>query len=241
MGALPPLRALDAAPMEASASVMSDAAKASADSAAPTPYRAFAAGDGGTVLKYTELGTSEQSQAVWLVPQDSNGDPLPLPTGMSFDLTSIQYPSDQPYDGCIPGTGLYTHGGQTYPYFEITIYVGLHGTTPPAQWFTSFCGGNEVGNEGGETSPTSPSDLNFAFSGTLTANAGYTIAFGQGHNGEGNNWWIGGPGFSIVAPMSEDNPSIATPDSAWLFTADGGAADNVPYASGNYVFIMTPN
>ena len=244
MGALPPLRALDAAPMEASASVMSGSgAKAAADSAAPTPYRAFAAGDGGTVVKYTELGTSSHTNSVWLVPQTTQASALALPSGMSFQLDSIQYTTNQPYDGWTTSTGSYTQSNssgvtQTYSEFLITINAGRSGSSPPAQWFTSFCDGAEVGTEASISNPASPESLNFAFNGTLTANASYTIAFGQGNHSSTNNWWVGGPGFLIVTPMSNSNPSIATPDSAWLFNA---TASNIPTGSAAYVISMMPN
>ncbi len=227
------LRALDAPPVTDAGPLMGGSA--SAASAAPTPYRAFAAGDGGAVLKYTEVGTESHGNSVWLVQQTAQGNPLTLPAGMSFQLDSIVYTTNQPYDGWSTSTGsCLTPNGQWPPCFIITINVGRSNSTPPAQWFTSFCSGNEIGI--GVTT-TTPPNLNFAFSGTLTANGSYTIAFGQG-NADGNNWWIGGPGYSIVTPMSGTYPSIATPDSAWLFSANGPNISNGNYA---YSIVMSPN
>ena len=233
------LRALGAPPVAASGSGRGAAETASTKaSSAPTPYRAFAAGDGGTVVKYTELGTESHGNGVWLVPQTAGGDPLP--TGMSFALSDVQYTSGQPYDGWSTSTASYSAYSQTYPYFIITIQAGRSGSTPPAQWFTSVCGGAEIGNY---ANANTPATANFAVSGTLSANATYNLAFAQS-NEQGNNWWIGGPGFSIVTPSTGQGllpPAIATPDSAWLFTGEGGPNNNTPSGSGNYVFVMTPN
>ena len=205
-----------------------------ADAESAGPERAFTAGDGGAIGAYTEVGTSTRGNNVWLVLQTAQGAPLTMPADMRFDLTSINYTSGQAYDGWTPSRQTYLNvsNNQTYAYFCITIQAGRQNSAPPAQWFTSTCGNAEIGIG---TTTTTPPTLNFAFVGTLTANGvGYTLALGQG-NQDGNNWWIGGPGFTIVTPMSGTYPAVATPDSAWLFTADQGPNDH--YA---YFFTMSP-
>jgi hypothetical protein len=98
---------------------------------------------------------------------------------------------------------------------------------------------------------STPSDLNFAFTGTLTlsctSNCGsapvgtfnYPIVVGQGHTGSGqtieaNNWWIGGQGwinFSCPA-YPRAGPCMLTPDSKWGLIAQN---DNPSQ------FTLTPN
>ena len=239
MGALR-LRDIDVATPAADTAALPGAARgaASAGPDADTPERAFAAGDGGAVGKYTELGTTSHGNVVWLVPETAQGGPMTTAATMSFQLTTIQYPSDQPYDGWTPTTGWFTQQGQEYQYFILTIWCGREGTSSVADWFTSFCGGNEIGNL---TSGDSPASLNFAFNGTLAAGPDYVIALGQGSHSNANNWWLGGPGYTIVNPMSYAFPSIATPDSAWEFLANEPTGFNLPGNVNSYAFIMTPD
>ena len=229
------LRALDAPPVADAGPAWGSGARTSdpRTSSAPAPYRAFAAGDGGTVVKYTELGTESRTNDLWLMPETAQGGPMALPSGMAFELDSIQYTTGQPYDGWSTGTGTYFNVPENtdYPYFVITILAGRSDSTPVAQWFTDYCGGAEIGIG---TSTATPAKLNFAFNGTLTAGGACTLAFGQGSNSDENNWWVGGPGFTIVTPMGQSTPTVATPGSAWRFIAN-----DVPGNIYQYTFVMT--
>ena len=67
----------------------------------------------------------------------------------------------------------------------------------PANWFdtqsTAAIGGNADHNG-------NPSELNFAFAGSLSVDGvSYPVVIGQGSNAQGNNWWIGGQGWTAGA------------------------------------------
>lgn len=97
----------------------------------------------------------------------------------------------------------------------ITVMAGRNKTTPVAQWFTqnaptAYCTGDCGGSQ--------PSELNFAFTGTITINSSsYPITLGQGSSSPGvNNWWFGGSGWTYQK-VGEWN-SLVTPDGQYYLT-----------------------
>jgi len=62
---------------------------------------------------------------------------------------------------------------------------------------------------------TWPSELNFAITGTITIDGtGYPITIGQGSTGSSNNWWVGGPGWTIHSGVYAN---VVTPDGKYVF------------------------
>jgi len=114
----------------------------------------------------------------------------------------------------------------------INVQAGRSGTSGPADWFnarTSMPIGNDV-TIGGQ-----PSELNFAFSGTLTVNgASYPVVFGQGHDSEGqNNWWLGGQG-SGWTEFTVSPEALRTPDGQYaIATSDNDADDDFEVQTAN--------
>jgi len=169
-----------------------DAATADPDAAAPD--RAFAAGDAGALGKYTEAGSSPPAQVAWVVP---TGSGPPAISTLAFDLSDYSITQDVNWDGFsanpISGQGL-----------QLIVNADRLGSSAPAQWFTTTCDGIELAsaNSIGDT----PNDLNFAFVGSFSYGAGggtsagsVPVAFGQGHDGQGqNNWWVGSAQFHFV-------------------------------------------
>lgn len=110
-------------------------------------------------------------------------------TNFSFTLEDKSITSGQPWDAF--STYYDSNGGRIY------VRAGRKGSQGVATWFrNNLNGGQALGiNSGGVTFP---SELNFAFKGTLsftlqgkTYNLKNTI-IGQGHFNTTNNWWIGG-------------------------------------------------
>jgi len=88
--------------------------------------------------------------------------------------------------------------GVSHNFDKLTVKAGRHGSSAPADFFLRDLGpANVVGNL--VHSHRFPDDLNFAFNGDLIMNLDAIsvrcqgIRFGQGHNGDNNNWWVGGP------------------------------------------------
>lgn len=128
--------------------------------------------------------------------------------------------SGQPWEGVSAQT---TSSG-----LSITAQAGRHDSSGPAQWFTQ----NSSAMVGGNSYSASPSELNFAFSGTLTLNgADYDVVIGQGSNGEGNNWWIGGEGW-----IQDGAGTIVSPDQNFVISDasdSGGVSENSFDVSGS--------
>lgn len=114
-------------------------------------------------------------------------------TGMSdmeFDISGHSITSGQPWEG-ISKISCNSSGDCT-----MTVRAGRKGSKNVAQWFKdNVDGGSALGCS---TIDQMPSELNFAFIGTMTFSHGgktYTgtdIVIAQGHGGGRNNWWIGG-------------------------------------------------
>jgi len=100
-----------------------------------------------------------------------------------FELTGYSITPGQPW------------GGVTWSASNTALIAnaGRHNSSPPAAWFNTLFP-NLIGDD---TYANSPSDLNFAFSGNLILIVNGQnitlddIGFGQGHNQDGNNWWMG--------------------------------------------------
>lgn len=146
----------------------------------------------------------------------------------------------QPWGGVVSGPG----GSGGLPAVLITAQAGRKGSSGPAQWFMSNAqGGQLISDFGGDDS--GPSNLNFAFTGTLTIGAldgsstvyNYDLVIGQGHVTTVNNWWIGGPGWT-QGPYSglggSGTGSMLSPDRLWVIA--GGDAATFAASSGFVVF-----
>ena len=214
MGAVK-LRDIDVPTHFADAAAADAAASSAADPDADAPERAFTAGDGGAIGKYTEVGTESHDNWVYLRPGSSTGAPVPSPLTYTFTLSAYSLTTDQPYDGWKAQGAAATPND--YATYGIDFMAGRSGSTTPADWFTDYCGGIEIG---AEASSSTPKDLNFAFNGTLTATGTYEIAFGQGNNTSGNNWWIGSPTFT--AQGTTGAPILVTSDGVWQFQSISG-------------------
>lgn len=131
--------------------------------------------------------------------------------------------SGQPWGGVTTGS----NDGQLL----VTANAGRSGSSGPAQWFNSLTS-LPIGND--ENLDATPSDLNFAFSGTLTIEGHqYPIVIGQGHNMTDDNWWLGGQGSGWttykVAP-----PTITTPDGLYqISTSDDDSDDAFNVSAAN--------
>ena len=94
--------------------------------------------------------------------------------------------------------------------------AGRSNSSLPADWFNDYCDGVMIGLQ---TTASRPADLNFAFTGALTASGAYQIAFGQGHAGANDNWWAGGPTYSRQGTSGD--PFLVTRDALWQIGVTG--------------------
>jgi hypothetical protein len=68
-----------------------------------------------------------------------------------------------------------------------------------------------------------PSELNFAYSGTITIDGNsYTIVIGQGNSFGRNNWWVGGPGWTVHPGVYAN---VVTPDGKYFFMPIDNSSD----------------
>jgi hypothetical protein len=96
----------------------------------------------------------------------------------------------------------------------ITVEAGRHDSTAPAQFFLA----NANGFFGANSFSSAPSELNFAFTGVLTIDgSSYDIVIGQGSNSEGNDWWIGGQGWTLTTSVQ-----LTSPDGKYSFNIGFG-------------------
>jgi len=80
---------------------------------------------------------------------------------------------------------------------------------------TASCSEIEMG---AAASSSEPHDLDFAFSGTLTAPGTRRVAFGRGSITSGSYWWLGGPAFTKRGTSGD--PTLTTTDGAWQVCRD---------------------
>jgi len=126
---------------------------------------------------------------------------------ISYSETAHDITSGQPWGGMSSGMS----GGV----FGIDVKAGRHNSSGPANWFHSNCSNATCCNWPSGCNPW-PSDLNFAFTGTITINGtNYSITLGQGSDGVHNNWWVGGPGWTAWSSPFGD--AVVTPDGKYYF------------------------
>ena len=137
-----------------------------------------------------------------------------LPEGFSPSISyawdfHYSITSGQPWEG-VSSSGY--HSG-----IQITAEAGRHGSEGPANWFKERA--PYAASTDANPSTSFPTDLNFAFTGTITINGdSYPITIGQGHTGAQNNWWIGGEDWHW--PSDNSYGEINTPDGKYRFTED---------------------
>jgi hypothetical protein len=131
---------------------------------------------------------------------------------LSFTLSDHDVSSGQPWSGVSTGT--------PDQWWGIDVRAGRHKTSGPASWFkarasVATCTADESGNFA--------SELNFAITGTLTiAGTGYPITIGQGSFTTQNNWWVGGPGWTIHPGVGGN---VVTPDGKWYIEPIDNTSD----------------
>ncbi len=125
---------------------------------------------------------------------------------LAFELTGYSITSGQPWGGVSTGQPDQTWG--------IDVKAGRHGSSSVATWFKDHASVGTCTNWPSGC-PEWPSELNFAMTGTITIDgANYPITIGQGSTGLHNNWWIGGPGWTI---HSGTDSNVVTPDGRYVF------------------------
>lgn len=167
-----------------------------------------------------QVGTVDHSNTVTLIYGSTSQYP-----GYVSDVTftfNNQYSitGGQPWNGITTSTDLTTPGASTT---AITAEAGRKNSLGPANWFdtqsTAAIGGDADHNG-------NPSELNFAFAGSLSVDGvSYPVVIGQGSNAQGNNWWIGGQGWTAGA-----DGVIVSPDGKISLAIDYNGSGS-PYAN----------
>jgi len=94
----------------------------------------------------------------------------------------------------------------------IDVKAGRKGSSSPAAWFRENA---SAATCTADCDSDWPSDLNFAIKGTITIDGTeYPVTIGQGSSLGKNNWWIGGPGWTIHSGV---HANIMTPDEKYVF------------------------
>lgn len=145
----------------------------------------------------SQVDTTEHDNWVYLEPYMWN------PT-LAYEQADHSITSGQPWGGVSTGTPDLDWG--------IDVKAGRHGSRSVADWFRSHA---SVATCTADCSTNWPSELNFAITGTITINGtGYPITIGQGSTFGKNNWWIGGPGWTIHPGI---DANVVTPDGKYVF------------------------
>ena len=145
------------------------------------------------------VDTSTHDNWVQLVPWADN-------VQLSFELADYSITSGQPWGGVSTGTQDNTWG--------IDVKAGRKGSGSVADWFKSHASAAWCANFPSNC-PDWPSELNFAMTGTIKINDdSYPITIGQGSTGLHNNWWIGGPGWTLDVTFGV---AVVTPDRKYFF------------------------
>ncbi|WP_445710114.1 hypothetical protein [Flavobacterium sp.] len=116
----------------------------------------------------------------------------------NFTVTDYHITDGQPWDGITTSSNKKEA--------IITVKAGRKGSEPTAKWFKTAIGnGSAIGCQ---TIDKLPTELNFAFKGTMSFShgkdlfVGKDIVLAQGSTaGSRNNWWIGGPNMSTMADL----------------------------------------
>jgi len=131
---------------------------------------------------------------------------------ISFNLADHSITGGQPWGGVTTGTPDMDWG--------IDAKAGRKGSTGPAEWFKAHAS-NATYTSGG--SGAWPSELNFAYTGTITIDGNsYTIVIGQGNSFGRNNWWVGGPGWTVHPGVYAN---VVTPDGKYFFMPVDNSSD----------------
>lgn len=129
---------------------------------------------------------------------------------LSYEQIDHSITSGQPWGGVSVGT--------QDEEWAIDVKAGRKGSGGVADWFRSHASNATCANFPSGC-PDWPSDLNFAIRGTIKINGSeYPITIGQGSVGLHNNWWIGGPGWSLKSSAFGD--AVVTPDGKYFFEAE---------------------
>lgn len=156
------------------------------------------------------VGATMHANAVTLVYGTDTGNASSVQdVSFTFD-GQYSITGGQPWGGVTASTPAPIQGsGETV----ITAQAGRHDSTAPATWF----GWNSTAAIGGDSFHNgNPTQLNFAFAGTLAVDGNsYPVVIGQGSNAEGNNWWIGGQGWTAGS-----DGVINSPDGAYSLSID---------------------
>lgn len=171
----------------------------------------FAGCGGGDSGSQGLVGTTEHDNWVYL--QDN----LPSFAGtMAYVEANHSITSGQPWGGV--NASFSTSGT-----LSIDAVAGRKKSSGVADWFRSNASTATCTAGCGSAWP---SELNFAFVGTITINGTeYPITIGQGSMWTGtNNWWIGGPGW--IWPQSRLNAGeITTPDGKYCVWPEEDSSD----------------
>lgn len=133
---------------------------------------------------------------------------------LAFTLGNHSITSGQPWDGC---TASIQDG-----FFTIDARAGRKASSSVADWFHNNAT-NAICSD--DCNCTWPADLNFAFTGTITINGdSYPVTIGQGSTFGKNNWWIGGPGWTIHEGVT---PNVRTPDEKYYFEPEENSSNMI--------------
>jgi hypothetical protein len=133
---------------------------------------------------------------------------------LAFSLENHSITSGQPWSGC---SASIKDG-----FFTIDARAGRKASSGVADWFRSNAT-NAICSD--DCNCVWPSELNFAFTGTITVNGdSYQVTIGQGSTVGHNNWWIGGPGWTIHEGIT---PNVRTPDGKYYFEPEENSSDQI--------------
>ena len=134
---------------------------------------------------------------------------------LAYEEIDHSITSGQPWGGVTTGVSDQNWG--------IDVKAGRHTSSSVANWFRSHASAATCANWPSGC-PDWPSELNFAITGTITINGtGYPVTIGQGSVGLHNNWWIGGPGWSMHSTVLGD--AVVTPDGKYYFEPEDDTFD----------------
>ncbi len=157
----------------------------------------------------SKVDVTEHDNWVFLEPDADN-------VQLAYEEIDHSITSGQPWGGVTTGTQDGIWG--------IDVKAGRHASSSVASWFRSHASVATCANFPSGC-PDWPSELNFAIRGTIKINGSeYPITIGQGSvGGVHNNWWIGGPGWTLKSSAFGD--AVVTPDGKYFFEAVGDTFD----------------
>ena len=146
------------------------------------------------------LDTTEHDNWVFLTPVPGN-PPL------AFGLADRSITSGQPWGGVSTGVQDQLWG--------INVKAGRHASSSVASWFHSHASAATCANWPSGC-PVLAVRSELRLHGELTINGtGYPVTIGQGSVWPHNNWWIGGPGWTMHSTILDD--AVVTPDGKYFF------------------------